>query len=158
MNKELKYRKAINDLALIIVQRNNKKWLGTITGEVVKAPPNLEVKIDSKVIIKTRKIIISEEKISTYRREFKSWGTVDEFILNGTMKTTSSNIETGPGPHSHKHGTILGKIEGKGTFKISGTNEWVDDLKVGDMVLLLPTNEHELFYLIDKVVRADAAK
>lgn len=157
-NNKIKYKKAINDLAWLLVTRNNKNWMGAITGEVVKAPPNLEVKIDPKITLKTKNIVISEEKISTYTREFKSWGNVDEIVINGEIETTSSNTEGGPGPHNHQHGTISGTLKGKGTFKLSGTNEWTDDLKVGDMVLLVPTNEHEIFYLVDKVVRADATK
>lgn len=157
-NNKIKYKKAINDLAWLLVTRNNKNWMGAITGEVVKAPPNLEVKIDPKITLKTKNIVISEEKISTYTREFKSWGNVDEIVINGEIETTSSNTEGGPGPHKHQHGTISGILKGKGTFKLSGTNEWTDDLKVGDMVLLVPTNEHEIFYLVDKVVRADATK
>ena len=157
-NNKIKYKKAINDLAWLLVTRNNKNWMGAITGEVVKAPPNLEVKIDPKITLKTKNIVISEEKISTYTREFKSWGNIDEIVINGEIETTSSNTEGGPGPHKHQHGTISGTLKGKGTFKLSGTNEWTDDLKVGDMVLLVPTNEHEIFYLVDKVVRADATK
>lgn len=157
-NNKIKYKKAINDLAWLLVTRNNKNWMGAITGEVVKTPPNLEVKIDPKITLKTKNIVISEEKISTYTREFKSWGNVDEIVINGEIETTSSNTEGGPGPHEHQHGTISGTLKGKGTFKLSGTNEWTDDLKVGDMVLLVPTNEHEIFYLVDKVVRADATK
>lgn len=157
-SNKIKYKKAINDLAWLLVTRNNKNWMGAITGEVVKAPPNLEVKIDPKIILKTKNIVISEEKISTYTREFKSWGNVDEIVINGEIETTSSNTEGGPGPHKHQYGTISGTLKGKGTFKLSGTNEWTDDLKVGDMVLLVPTNEHEIFYLVDKVVRADATK
>ena len=157
-NNKIKYKKAINDLAWLLVTRNNKNWMGAITGEVVKAPPNLEVKIDPKITLKTKNIVISEEKISTYTREFKSWGNVDEIVINGEIETTSSNTEGGPGPHKHQHGIISGTLKGKGTFKLSGTNEWTDDLKVGDMVLLVPTNEHEIFYLVDKVVRADATK
>lgn len=157
-SNKIKYKKAINDLAWLLVTRNNKNWMGAITGEVVKAPPNLEVKIDPKITLKTKNIVISEEKISTYTREFKSWGNVDEIVINGEIETTSSNTEGGLGPHKHQHGTISGTLKGKGTFKLSGTNEWTDDLKVGDMVLLVPTNEHEIFYLVDKVVRADATK
>ncbi|MGL4510665.1 DUF2577 family protein, partial [Cetobacterium sp.] len=69
-NNKIKYKKAINDLAWLLVTRNNKNWMGAITGEVVKAPPNLEVKIDPKITLKTKNIVISEEKISTYTREF----------------------------------------------------------------------------------------
>ena len=56
MVKDERYYNALTKIALIIKARDNPKWLGAVTGEVVKAPPELEVKLESGIIIKNKKI------------------------------------------------------------------------------------------------------
>ena len=43
MEKTEKYNRSIVKMAEIIKQRDNPIWLGAVTGEVIKAPPELEV-------------------------------------------------------------------------------------------------------------------
>lgn len=146
MKKDDKYYNALNKMALMIKERDNLKWIGAITGEVVKAPPELEVKLESGIIIKNKKIMISVEKIVGYKRTFSINGNID----NEDMTVQSSNMTlAGQGPHQH----TLKTFEAKGSYKSTGTIEWTDTLNVGDTVLMLPTNDHKYFYLIDKVVR-----
>lgn len=56
MVKDERYYNALTKIALIIKARDNPKWLGAVTGEVVKAPPELEVKLESGIIIKNKKL------------------------------------------------------------------------------------------------------
>ena len=144
MKKDEKYYKNINTLARMFKARDNPEWLGAVTGEVVKAPPELEVKLENKAIVKNHKIIISIEKIIGYKRTYSLEGNVTQYDFDNT---TSS--EAVPNHPSHP----IPKLSGKGTYKAEGTIQWTDTLKVGDKVLMLPTNEEEYFYLIDKVVR-----
>lgn len=144
MNKTEKYHKSIVKLAEIIKKRDNPLWLGAVTGEVVKAPPELEVKLENGIIIKNHKIMISIEKIVGYKREFSLEGTINDITINAT----TSNQPCGLGA-TNKHGTI----QGAGDYKTVGSITWTDTLKVGDKVLMLPTNKEEYFYLIDRVVR-----
>ncbi|MEE1477127.1 MAG: DUF2577 family protein [Fusobacterium sp.] len=144
MKKEQEYHNSINTLAKLIKARDNPKWLGAVTGEVIKAPPQLEVKLQNGIVIKNHKIMISIEKIIGYKREFSLDGTINDITINAT----TSNKPCGLGA-SNAHGTI----QGKGNYKTVGTITWTDTLKVGDTVLMLPTNKEEYFYLIDRVVR-----
>lgn len=144
MNKTEKYHKSIVKLAEIIKKRDNPLWLGAVTGEVVKAPPELEVKLENGIIIKNHKIMISIEKIVGYKREFSLEGTINDITINAT----TSNQPCGLGV-TNPHGTI----QGAGDYKTVGSITWTDTLKVGDKVLMLPTNKEEYFYLIDRVVR-----
>lgn len=144
MNKDQEYNKSIATLASLLKDRDNPVWLGAVTGEVIKAPPELEVKLQSGVIIKKHKIMVSIEKIAGYKREFSIDGTINDITINAT----TSNKPCGLGA-SNAHGTI----QGKGNYKTVGTIIWTDTLKVGDTVLMLPTNKEEYFYLIDRVVR-----
>lgn len=146
MKKNERYYNAINKLALMIKARDNPKWLGAITGEVVKAPPELEVKLESGITVKNKKIMISIEKIIGYKRTFYIVGNID----NEDMTVQSSGMSlNGQGPHEH----VLQEFKASGSYQSTGSIEWTDTLKVGDTVLMLPTNDHKYFYLIDKVVR-----
>lgn len=144
MIKDDKYYKAINKLALMLKSRDNPKFLGAITGEVVKAPPELEVKLENGIIIKNKKIMISIEKIIGYERTYSLEGDVTEYDFDNTTKSD-------PVPQHPSH--PIPKLKGKGTYKAEGKIKWTDTLKFGDKVLMLPTNDHKYFYLIDKVVR-----
>lgn len=144
MNKTEKYHKSIVKLAEIIKQRDNPLWIGAVTGEVVKAPPQLEVKLENGIIIKNHKIMISIEKIVGYQRTYSLKGNITQYDFDNT--TSSEPVSTHPA-HPIK------KLSGKGTYTAEGTIQWTDTLKVGDKVLMLPTNKEEYFYLIDRVVR-----
>lgn len=144
MDKEQEYNENITLLAKIFKERDNPVWLGAVTGEIIKAPPQLEVKLENGVIVKKHKIMVSIEKIAGYKREFSLDGTINDITINAT----TSNKPCGLGA-SNAHGTI----QGKGNYKTVGTITWTDTLKVGDTVLMLPTNKEEYFYLIDRVVR-----
>lgn len=144
MDKEQEYNENITLLAKIFKERDNPVWLGAVTGEIIKAPPQLEVKLENGVIVKKHKIMVSIEKIAGYKREFSLDGTINDITINAT----TSNKPCGLGA-SNAHGTI----QGKGNYKTVGTITWTDTLKVGDTILMLPTNKEEYFYLIDRVVR-----
>ena len=144
MDKTEKYHKSIAKLAEIIKKRDNPLWLGAVTGEVVKAPPELEVKLENGIIIKNHKIMISIEKIVGYQRTYSLKGNITQYDFDNT--TSSEPVSTHPA-HPIK------KLSGKGTYTAEGTVQWTDTLKVGDKVLMLPTNKEEYFYLIDRVVR-----
>ena len=144
MNKTEKYHKSIVKLAEIIKKRDNPLWIGAVTGEVVKAPPELEVKLENGIIIKNHKIMISIEKIVGYQRTYSLKGNITQYDFDNT--TSSEPVTTHPA-HPIK------KLSGKGTYTAEGTIQWTDTLKVGDKVLMLPTNKEEYFYLIDRVVR-----
>lgn len=144
MDKVQEYNKSISLLAQAIKKRDNPIWLGAVTGEVVKAPPELEVKLENGIIIKNHKIMISIEKIIGYQRTYSLEGNITEYAFDNT--TSSEAVSTHP---AHP----IPKLQGKGTYKAEGTITWTDTLKVGDKVLMLPTNEEEYFYLIDRVVR-----
>ena len=144
MNKTERYNKSIVKLAEIIKKRDNPLWLGAVTGEVVKAPPELQVKLENGIIIKNHKIMISIEKIVGYQRTYSLKGNITQYDFDNT--TSSEPVSTHPA-HPIK------KLSGKGTYTAEGTIQWTDTLKVGDKVLMLPTNKEEYFYLIDRVVR-----
>ncbi|MCD7979817.1 MAG: DUF2577 domain-containing protein [Fusobacterium sp.] len=141
-NLKEKYNASINDLASLFRKLENPEWIGAVTGEVLSPPPGLVVKLYNGIEVKANKIVVCEEKRAGYIREFALEGKITEYTLNNT---TSTEIAS-----NHAH--AIKSLAGKGEFKATGKITWTDELKIGDKVLMLPTNEHEKFYLVDKVV------
>ena len=129
--------KAFDNLAKILRKNfDNPDWNGPFLGKIVKAPPNLEVQIDERIILKADRIVVAWEKVAGYAREFEVKGDIEIDV------TDSENQDSG--------GNIHNKIKAKGTYKASGTNKWTDELKVGDEVILNEFKNQKKFYLVDK--------
>lgn len=129
--------KAFDNLAKILRKNfDNPNWNGPFLGKIVKAPPNLEVQIDERIILKADRIVVAWEKVAGYTREFEVKGNIEIDV------TDSKNKDSG--------GNIHNKIKAKGTYKASGTNKWTDELKVGDEVILNEFKNQKKFYLVDK--------
>lgn len=138
--------KAYDSLAQVLKQNfANPAWNGPILGTVVSAPPDLEIKIDEKIILKKDKIIVSWEKVKGYTREFKENGNI-EIEIEEINIDDNSNKDSGG--NTHKKIVASGKL--KGTYESTGSNEWTDELKVGDQVILNEFKNQKKFYLIDK--------
>jgi hypothetical protein len=130
------------ELAKMLKERENPKLIGVIIGAVEKAPPELEVRVNSKILLKKHQIVIGEEKVKGYQRKFEV--TFDE----QSMTVSGSNMSlAGSGPHKHNLLSWMGNGTGTGTI------QWTDELKEGDKVILVPTNEHNIFFLMDKAYK-----
>jgi hypothetical protein len=137
--------KAFDNLARIFEQRfGNPDWNGPFLGKVVKAPPNLEVQIDERIILKADRIVVAWEKVAGYTRKFSEKGKIniefDKFTVDSNDKDTGGNT----------HNTVSGSGSLKGNFTANGTNTWTDELKVGDEVILNEFKNQKKFYLVDK--------
>jgi hypothetical protein len=123
----------------------NPDWNGPFLGTVVSAPPDLKVQIDEKIILNKDKIIVAWEKVKGYTRQFKENGNIkieiEEININdGTNKDSGGNI----------HNKIIATGKLKGTYEADGSNEWTDELKEGDKVILNEFKNQKKFYLVDK--------
>ena len=137
--------KAFDNLARVLQGRfGNPDWNGPFLGKVVKAPPNLEVQIDERIILKADRIVIAWEKVAGYTREFSEKGNIE--IEFDKFKVDSSDTDSG----GNTHNTVSGSGSLSGTFSATGTNTWTDELKVGDEVILNEFKNQKKFYLVDK--------
>ena len=98
-----------------------------------------------KIILNKDKIIVAWEKVKGYTRQFKENGNIkieiEEININdGTNKDSGGNI--------HNKISATGKL--KGTYEADGNNEWTDELKEGDKVILNEFKNQKKFYLVDK--------
>ncbi len=139
-------------LAKLFKQRENPVLLGPVIGTVITAPPELEVYVNKKIQLRKHQIIIGEEKVKNYQREFLSEGEVGELKIElSQFSITSSDKDSGGDSHGTVSGT--GSLAGKGTFKKTGTIKWTDELAEGDEVILVPMQNNNLYFLLDKATR-----
>ncbi len=139
-------------LAKLFKQRENPVLLGPVIGTVITAPPELEVYVNKKIQLRKHQIIIGEEKVKNYQREFLSEGEVGELKIElSQFSITSSDKDSGGDSHGTVSGT--GSLAGKGTFKKTGTIKWTDELVEGDEVILVPMQNNNLYFLLDKATR-----
>lgn len=127
----------LTELAMLFKERDSKESLSITTGRVVSAPPEPRIMLDEVILLDSSNLIFASHLISGYERRLKfkevDWGT-----------TTTVN-DGGQGASSHKHFVNL-------------TNEdvlieWTDTLKQGDEVILIPVQDGQLYYVMDKAVR-----
>ena len=142
------------ELAKIIKARDNPKLIGPVIGKVEKVPPNLEVRINEKILLKKHQIIMAREKMKEYTREFHFKGNFNNLDIKfeSTFTETVPIFEVPPTSHPpdpHKH-EIKVAISKDTDFEGTGRIDWTDELKVGDMVIVLPMNNNNLFFLLDK--------
>lgn len=136
-------------LAKLFKDRENPILIGPVLGTVIVAPPELKVQINEKIILKKHQIIIAEEKVSGYQREFSSEGEVNELDITLSEFSISSSDKDSKGD---THGTVsgTGKFKGTGTFKKTGSVKWTDELVEGNKVILIPMLNNNLYFLLDK--------
>ena len=117
---------SINELAGVIesVAKSAPKFEGFIIGTVISPPDDLRVSIDEAIILDKTNLIIAAHVLSDYEREF-------EIVEGDEISIDSSPIRT---------------FTAKGKFK------WMDSLKVNDLVILIPSENQQMYILIDKAV------
>ncbi len=94
------------------------------------------------MILTPNKLYLNDRLHADYTREFKLTGEILDIVINAI----SQNIEGGPGPHKHDHGTI----EGTGKIEIKGTIVNTDTLKVGDYVKVCPCEDGQKWFIDSK--------
>lgn len=127
----------LTELALMFKSLDPEPTLSITTGIVISPPPEPRVMLDDIIDLDSSNLIFASHLISGYERRIKfkdiDWGT-----------TTEVN-DGGQGASSHKHFVNLTNED--------ALIEWTDTLKQGDEVILIPVQDGQLYYVIDKAVR-----
>lgn len=74
---------AINELALLLKERDNTPYMGPITGIVVSPPPSIKVSVGDKIILDNSHLIIAAHVLAEYERKA---------TINGVSTVASSDI------------------------------------------------------------------
>lgn len=114
----------ITALAKLLKERDNREYIGVITGTVVQGFPDVKIRVDATVMLDNSHLIWARSLLTDQKRKC--------YISN-------------PANGAKEHG--LNGAEGE--------FYWTEEIKVGDNVILLPTQNEQIYYVIDRVVVLD---
>lgn len=130
---------ALTEMAKMFKERENDPYMGPQTGTVVTPPPGIQVRLGDKIILDKDHLIIAAHVLADYQRDVK--------MSSVTGKTTL--IKPPPPQLPVTYSETFG-IE---STELEGTMKYTDTLQPGDEVILLPTTDRQVYFLIDKAVR-----
>ncbi|BAK15858.1 nucleoside 2-deoxyribosyltransferase [Solibacillus silvestris StLB046] len=136
---------SINELAGVIesVAKSVPKFEGFIIGTVISPPEDLRVSIDEAIILDKTNLIIAAHVLNDYEREFE--------IYEGDIQFNDTNMGVTNVAANHSH-TIESLNVDSQTLKAKGKFIWTDTLKKDDLVILIPSENQQMYILIDKAV------
>lgn len=114
------------ELASVIKGVTNQvpRFEGFVIGRVISPPDDLRVSIDEAIILDKTNLIIAAHVLNDYEREFE--------IVDGD----EISIDNSP----------------TSTFTAKGKFKWTNTLLPGDLVILIPSQNEQMYILIDKAV------
>ncbi|MDP1394762.1 DUF2577 domain-containing protein [Lysinibacillus capsici] len=115
---------SITTLAKMLKQNENPKPVSMSTGIVISPPPNAQIRLNDTVILGNNRLVFAAHVLEDYEREIE---------LEGDIRFTDSPFQ---------------RFEAK---EVKSTTK--DTLKEGDEVILLPTADEQLYFVVGKAVR-----
>lgn len=118
--------------------RNEGKFFNPpsiLLGVVLSTQPSLSIKVNDLQINKEN-LLIADNLLGTYTRQFDIPSTTN---INDAISSTSVGEH---GSHTHSINSI----------GIDGTINFIDTLKVGDNLAVLPTEDMQIFIILARVV------
>lgn len=119
-------------LAKMFKDRENRTYLGPQIGVVISPPPEVQIGLGEKIMLTKEQLVFAALLLAGYQRE--------------TEISQTSNLSGSTAPadgHAHTYQS-LGMV---GTIKLT------DTLKAGDEVILIPSADEQLYFVVDKAVR-----
>lgn len=115
---------ALTEFATMFKANENPKLVSMSTGIVISPPPKAQIRLNETVILNNNRLVFAAHVLEDYEREIE---------LEGDIKFTDSPFQT---------------FEAK---EVKSTTK--DTLKEGDEVILLPTADEQLYFVVGKAVR-----
>lgn len=125
--------------------RNNFVPMGIQIGTVSQALPELKIKIDGTIIELEKNQLIVANDLLKHNRKFNLTTT----FKSPSTKVGSIHLVSEHRPKDNVLSLVLTtKPDGTQTCEI----EFVDELNVGDKVMLIPSTDEQTYYVMDKAV------
>jgi hypothetical protein len=125
----------ISELAKMFKERESRPYVGPRVGKVTSPPPEIKITLEDGIILDKTHLVIAAHVLQDYEREAK-------IPLTNAEGTTDSKNVGDHGSHNHN-------IE---TVGLDGKIQFIDTLKPGDKVILIPSTNEQVYFLIDKAV------
>jgi hypothetical protein len=134
---------AIN-LAKELHKRNNPSFIGIQVGVVSKPLPDIEIKLGEAIVL-DKTMLIFDENLLRHKRTFNMTTSYTDPKVVGSLQLTSEESPTQPIVKL----TLETKEDGTSTAEI----EFMEQLKPGREVILMPAQDQQLFYVLGMAER-----
>lgn len=125
------------------VTKSIPKHEGFIVGKVISPPNDIRISIDEAIILDKSHLIIASHVLNDYERKFE--------VFDAEIQFTAENCGSTNTVSNHSH-TIQSLNVDSQTLKAKGKFKWTDTLKEGELVILVPSQNEQMYILIDKAV------
>lgn len=139
----------ISELAKMFKDREPIRYKGPIVGTVLSPPPEIKIQIDKNIILDKEHLVICASVLDGYERTYEVGGNM-KFNDSNCGNTNSVN-DGGYQASSHSH--ILESVNINTQYTAGGQIKTTDTLKEGDKVILMPSTDEQIYFLIDWAVR-----
>ncbi|MEK5171823.1 DUF2577 family protein [Heyndrickxia sp. FSL W8-0496] len=126
-------------MAKLFKDRDNQIPSSITTGKVISPPPNAKIRLNDVVILYNNNLVWSAHMLEEYERELE---------LKGEIKFTDSDCG------STSDGATVTTLNVDTTFEAKDVKMTTKDtVKEGDEVILMPTTDDQLYFVLCKAVR-----
>ncbi|MGE7838003.1 DUF2577 domain-containing protein [Viridibacillus arvi] len=132
----------LTEFAKMFKDRDNKTPSSITTGIVITPPPEITIKLNDVVVLSKENLIFSAHMLKEYYREAD---------IEGELRFTQSNAGQTSVADAHSHGVETVNIDTNYEAKVKIT--MTDTIQKDDEVILMPTMDQQLYFVIDKAVR-----
>lgn len=127
----------LTELALLFRERDPKTSPSITTGIVVAPPPDPRIQLNEVIILEKENLVFAAHLVDGYERHIQ--------LSDTDAGTTTTESDGGEGASAHTHGIA--------ELNVDTTMKWLDTVKAGDEVILIPVEDGQLYYVIDKAVK-----
>lgn len=143
----------VSELARLFKERENVPYMGPQLGIVVSPLPDIKVKLGDKIILTKQHLVIAAHLLVT---ESVEYGSKDlSAAICGDLPGADSNSSTVIGSLKFYDGTDYPSTRQILELNITKGTKIVEYFRLnsGDEVILIPSTDAQLYFLIDKAVR-----
>ncbi|GED13974.1 DUF2577 family protein [Aneurinibacillus migulanus] len=133
-------------LAQLLKERENPSFIGIQIGVVSKPLPDIEIKLGEEIEL-DKTMLIFAEHILKHNRKMKITSSSANLSHSKNAGATSQELDP---PYKHSHDIAVAN----GSFSLSDSDvEYLDELKVGDEVIIMAAQDQQIYYVIDRAVK-----
>ncbi|RKD26679.1 hypothetical protein BEP19_15845 [Ammoniphilus oxalaticus] len=143
----------LTEMALMFEELDKEPYAGPQIGIVESPPPEIVVIAGPRILWKDQ-LIIAAHVLDGYKRDLELTSvTIDNQNTDeGDITLRDPPLPTNPATTT-SYSIMDLDIAQSSASKISGRMEYVDTLKKGDEVILIPSQDNQTYFLVDKAVR-----
>ena len=132
----------MTEFARMFKKNENPNPVSMTTGIVISPPPEVEISLNDVIILRKHQLIFAAHMLIDYKRELE---------LEGEIKFTDEDCGTITNAAGHGTVVTLNVDTNYEAKKVKITMK--DTIVKGDEVILMPTADNQLYFVLDKAVR-----